>query len=206
MFKLSFICCAFESKCSLRSFAATPTLIFVHVHLYTLNVWLIMWVYSSEVESLLLAASISFLSPVMLSPSKNSNRNKTSTRYRAIIQFWRLSIANEGERNVDKKLLKTHAQTFEAFLNEASNLILTIHPSFTLISHGYTCEYKLIFELTKSYLQKRWEYEYHLKTDSKKGIHHVPEVLLILALHLLCYADCRLCIHYPNHLLILEEW
>ena len=206
MFKLTFVCCAFESKCSLRSFPATPTLIFAHVHLYTLNVWLVMWVCSSEVESVLLTASISFLSPVMLSPSRNSDRNKTITRYRAIIQFWRLSIANEGERNIDKKLLKTHAWTFEPFFNEASNLILTIHLSLTLISSGYIFEYKLIFVLTKSYLQKRWEYEYHLKTYSKKGIHHVPEVLLILALHLLCYADCRLCIHYPNHLLILEEW
>ena len=50
-----------------------------------------------------LAASVSFLStPVMLNLSRNSNRNKTSTRYKAIIQFWRLSIANQGKSNIDK--------------------------------------------------------------------------------------------------------
>ena len=35
MFEPSFVCCAFESKFSLRSFAATPTLMFAHAHLYT---------------------------------------------------------------------------------------------------------------------------------------------------------------------------
>ena len=32
-------------------------------HLYTLNMWLIMWVCSTTVEAVLLAASVSFLSP-----------------------------------------------------------------------------------------------------------------------------------------------
>ena len=50
---------------------------FVVVHLYTINMWLTMWAYSSEVEPVLLAASVSFLSPVMLHPSKNCDRNKT---------------------------------------------------------------------------------------------------------------------------------
>ena len=68
-----------------------------------------MWVYSSKVEDVLLAASVSFLSPAMLNLSRNSDRNKISTRYKAIIQFWRLSIANQGESNIDKTLLKTHA-------------------------------------------------------------------------------------------------
>ena len=35
---LLFICCAFEAKFSLQRFAATLTLMVVHVHLYTLNV------------------------------------------------------------------------------------------------------------------------------------------------------------------------
>ena len=106
MFEPLFVCCAFESKFSLRSFAAMPTLMFAHMHLYTVNMWLIKWTCSSKVEAVLLAASVSFLSPAMLNLSRNSDRNKTNTRYKAIFQFWRLSIANQGESNTD---IKTHA-------------------------------------------------------------------------------------------------
>ena len=67
---------------SLRSFAASPTLMFAHVHLCNLNVWSIMWVCSRKVEAVFLAAFVS-----MLNPSRNSDRNKTSTHYKAIIQF-----------------------------------------------------------------------------------------------------------------------
>ena len=70
---------------SLRSFTATPTLMFVHAHLCNLNVWSIMWACSRKVEAVLLAAFVSFLCPAMLNPSRNSDRNKTSTRYKAII-------------------------------------------------------------------------------------------------------------------------
>ena len=108
MFEPLFVCCAFKSKFSLRSFTAMPTLMFVHVHLYTLNVGLIMWACSSKVEALGFVA-VSFLSPALRNPSRNSNRNKTSTRYKAIIQFWRLSIVNQGKSNIDKTLLKTRA-------------------------------------------------------------------------------------------------
>ena len=62
---------------SLRSFAATPTLMFAHVHLCNLNVWSIMWACSRKVEAVLLAAFISFLCPAMLNPSRNNDRNKT---------------------------------------------------------------------------------------------------------------------------------
>ena len=106
MFEPSFFCCAFKSKFFLRSFAATPTLMFAHVHLYTLNMWLIMWAYSSKVEAVLLAASVSFLNPAMLNPNRNSDRNKTSICYKPIFQFWRLSIANQGESNIDKNFKK----------------------------------------------------------------------------------------------------
>ena len=49
---------------SLWNFVATPTLMFAHVHLCNVNVGSIM------------AASISFLSPVILNPSRNSERNR----------------------------------------------------------------------------------------------------------------------------------
>ena len=65
---------------SLRSFAAMPNLMFAHA-------WLIMWAFSIKVDAVLLAASVSFLCPAMLNPSRNSDRNQTSTRYKAIIQF-----------------------------------------------------------------------------------------------------------------------
>ena len=84
MFKPSFICCTFEYKFSLRSFTATPTLMFAHAHS---NVWLIMWVCSSKGEDVLLAASVSFLSPAMLNSSRNRDRNKTRTGYKAITSF-----------------------------------------------------------------------------------------------------------------------
>ena len=50
-----------------------------------------------------LAAFVLFLSPAMPNPDRNSDRNNTSTCYKAIIQFWRLSIANQGKSNIDKK-------------------------------------------------------------------------------------------------------
>ena len=75
---------------------------FVHVHLCSLITQSIMYASSGKVEAVLLAASVSFLSPAMLNPSRNSDRNKSSTHYKAIIQLWRLSIANQG------KSIKTH--------------------------------------------------------------------------------------------------
>ena len=42
---------------SLRSFAATPTSMFAHVHLCNLNVWLKLWVCPRKVEAVLLAVS-----------------------------------------------------------------------------------------------------------------------------------------------------
>ena len=79
-----------------------PTLMFAHAHFYNLNVWLIIWACSRKVEAVLLASSVSFFSPAMLNPSGNSNRNKTSTRYKAIIQFWRHSIPIQGKSSIDK--------------------------------------------------------------------------------------------------------
>ena len=84
MFEPLFGCCEFKAQ---FSFADMPTLMFVHAHWYTLNVWLIIWACSSKVEAVLLAASVLFLNPAMLNPSRNSDRNKTSIRYKAIIQF-----------------------------------------------------------------------------------------------------------------------
>ena len=70
-------------------------------HLCNLNVWLIIWSCSRKVDAVLLAASVSFLSP-----ARNRNRNKTSIHYKAIIQFWRHPIANQGQINIDKNMCK----------------------------------------------------------------------------------------------------
>ena len=113
MFEPSFICCAFEfAKFYLRSFAATATLMFVDVHLCILNMWLIIWACSSKVEAVLLATSVSFLSPAMLNPSRNSDRNKTSICYKAIIQLF---IAYQSENNINKRLLKTPSKLTKLF-------------------------------------------------------------------------------------------
>ena len=112
---------------SLQSFAAMLTLMFAHVHLYNLNVWLTMWMYSKK--AMLLAASVSFLStPVMLNPSRNSNRNKTSTRYKVIIQFWRLSIANQGKSNIDKNMCEP-SNIHSFLLTKLQMLFSNLHPS-----------------------------------------------------------------------------
>ena len=72
--------------------------------------WSIMLVCSRKVEAVLLADSVSFLNPVMLNPSRNrDSSNKTSTCYKAIIQFKRYSIAHQGKNNIDKKLLKAYS-------------------------------------------------------------------------------------------------
>ena len=100
-FKPSFVCCAFEAKFEALLLS---TLMFAHADLYNLNVWLNCG--SRNVDAVLLPASVSFLSPVMLNPSRNSDRKKTSTRYKAIIQFCRLSIAIQGKSNIDKNTCK----------------------------------------------------------------------------------------------------
>ena len=115
-----------------RSFAGTPTLMFAHAHLYNLNEWSIMWACSRKVEAVLLAASVSFLSPAMLNPSRNSNRNKTSTRYKAIIQFWRYSIANRSKNNIDKNTCKpSNIRPF--LLTKLRILFCNLHPNPNII-------------------------------------------------------------------------
>ena len=99
-------------------FEALPPCPLKCLHLCNLYVWLIMLVCSSKVEAVLLAASVSFLCPAMLNPKRNSKRNKTSTCYKAIIQFWRLSIANHGENNIDKKLLEACAKPLKLLLTK----------------------------------------------------------------------------------------
>ena len=75
---------------------------FAHVHFCNSNVWLIMWVCSMKVEAVLLAAFVLFLSPAMPNLDRNTDKNHTSSRYKEIILFWRLSIANQGKTNIDK--------------------------------------------------------------------------------------------------------
>ena len=82
-FKSSFICCKFEAK----FLHAKPTLMFVHKHFYQLTVRLIIWVCSRKIEAVFLAAFVFFLSPVMHYLDRNSNRDNTITRYKAIIQL-----------------------------------------------------------------------------------------------------------------------
>ena len=75
---------------------------FTHAHLYNPNMWLIIVGISRKVEAVF-AVSVPFLSPMM---SRNSNRNKNSTHYEVIIQFWRLSKANRGKSRIDKNMYK----------------------------------------------------------------------------------------------------
>ena len=86
---------------------------FAYVHFYNLNVWLIMWACSRKVEAVLVAAFVLFLSPVMPNLDRNTDRNNTSTHYQVIIQFWRLSIANQSKSNIDKNTCEALKVVFQ---------------------------------------------------------------------------------------------
>ena len=84
IFEPSFVCYAFKAK-------FLPSKLRCHVHF---NVCACALLQSKRVvnnvgvfEVVLLAASVSFLCPAMLNPSRHSDRNKTSTCYKAIIHF-----------------------------------------------------------------------------------------------------------------------
>ena len=57
-----------------------------------------------KVEAVLLAAFdlLSYFSVQRCLIWIETDRNHTSSRYKAIIPFWRLSIANQGKTNIDK--------------------------------------------------------------------------------------------------------
>ena len=90
MFNLCLFAVHLKLHFSLWSFTTTPTLMFAHVHLCNLNMWSSVFQKNWHcVVTYMCCASVSFLSPAMLYPSRKSNRNKTITRYKAIIQVWR---------------------------------------------------------------------------------------------------------------------
>ena len=77
--------------------------------------------------------------------SRNSNRNKTSTHYKVMIQLWRLSIPNQGKSNIETRVkLRTFIhfcwRSFEGcFPTFVPALLYTIlhinslHPNFEVI-------------------------------------------------------------------------
>ena len=81
-----------------------PTLMFAHVHFYNINMWLIMWAWSRNVEAVLLATLVLFLSPAM--PNLDIETATGTTLVLVIKQFRRLSIANQGKSNIDKNTCK----------------------------------------------------------------------------------------------------
>ena len=103
-----YLCIRAENIQTFVRLRTTPTLMFAHMLLCNQNiyVWSTMLSCSRKVKAVLLAASALYLNPAMLNLSRNSDRNKTSTCYKAIIQFWRLSIANQGKSNIDKNTCK----------------------------------------------------------------------------------------------------
>ena len=93
-----------------RLFAAYPKLpskLCCHAHFNVCICALLQSKFVVNNVGMLLAAFVLFLSPAMLNLDRNSNRNNTSTRYKAIIKFWRLSIANQGKSNIDKNMCET---------------------------------------------------------------------------------------------------
>ena len=86
-----FLCCAFEAT-------------LLPAHFCNSNLWLLMWACSMKVEAVLLVAFVLFLSPAVPNLDRNTERNHTSSHYKAITLFWRLSIANQGKTNIDKNM------------------------------------------------------------------------------------------------------
>ena len=115
-----------------------PTLMFAHAHLCSLNMWSIILVFSRKVDVVLLAASVSWLSPAMLNPSRNSDRNKTSTCYEPVIQFWRHSIANRGKSNIDKNTCEL-LKICSFLLAKLWMLFYNLHPSCNVCVIHWKC-------------------------------------------------------------------
>ena len=72
-----------------------------------------------------LAGSVSFLSLVMLNLNRNSNTNKTITCYKAIIQFWRHTIAIKVRATLIKTCANLQIYSF-VFADKDSNVVLQI--------------------------------------------------------------------------------
>ena len=122
MFEPSFVYWHSKLNFSFSSFTAVPKVMFAHVHLCDLNVWLIIWECSRKIEALLLAASIIFLCP---------NPSKTGTRLHVVLvikQFWKHSV---GKIIIDKNMCKPlDIPLF--LLTKLRILFCNLHPSPTL--------------------------------------------------------------------------
>lgn len=113
---------------SLRTFAVTPALVFAHATLLQyIYVWSIMWPCSIKVEAVLLAALFSFLCPAILNRSRNSDRNKTSAHYKAIIQYPSSPLSIPSSH-----LPSIYSSSSHLFIHTC---ILSIQPSVYLSSH-----------------------------------------------------------------------
>ena len=137
IFEPSFVYCAFEAK-------FLPSKLRCHAHfnvctcaLCNLNVWLTLWVCPRKVEAELLAVSAQIFIQAMLNPSRNSYRNKTSTYYKAIIQFWRHYIAKQGKSNIDnntcepskvRSFLLTKLRRLFFYLRPSPNIYVCVCP------------------------------------------------------------------------------
>ena len=97
-----------------------------------------MWVCSRKVKAVLLAAFVPFLSLVMLDLCRNSDGNKTSTHYKAIIQFWGHSIANQGKSIIDKNTRKpSNIRLY--LLTKLQMLFCNHHPTPYIIMCVFVC-------------------------------------------------------------------
>ena len=95
-----------------------------------------------KVEAVLLAAFVLFLSPAVPNLDRNTDRNHTSTHYKAIIPFWRLSIANQGKSNIDKNTCEpSNLRSF--LLTKLRRLFSHLRPSPNICMYVcmYVCSY-----------------------------------------------------------------
>ena len=113
-----------------------------------------MWACSRKVEAVLLAAFALFLSQAMPNMDRNTNRNNNSTHYKAIIQFWRLSLANQGtcKCNIDKNTCKPSNLCLFFFSDEASMVVFQPRPTIKVLLLTIVSIRKLISAYTYMYM------------------------------------------------------
>ena len=138
IFEPSFVYCAFEAKFLPSKLRCHANFNVCTCALCNLNVWLKLWVCPRKVEAELLAVSAQIFIQAMLNPSRNSDRNKTSTHYKAIIQFWRHYIAKQGKSNIDNNTCEP-SKVRSFLLTKLRRLFFYLRPSPSTYTYTCTC-------------------------------------------------------------------
>ena len=158
-----------------------------------------------KVEAVLLAAFVLFLSPAVPNLDRNTDRNHTSSRYKAIILFWKLSIANQGKTNIDKNtcepsnlrsFLLTKLQRLFSYLRPSPRNYIYIHMYNV---HVLTVYYSIQLYMYYMYIHVHGNYIYihmynvHVQCTCTNSVIQYIHVHLLLGTGTLCFYYSLLC-------------